>query len=267
MRPARRTSRWPRSTADPSRTTRWSAGRVGSPPGLRDLGVGAGDVVGLLSYNSIEFLATIFAANHLGAIAMPINWRLAAAELRYLLEHSEARGAGVRRGVDRPRQRGDRGPRRRSSRGSACRRPTIEGWTRFVDLEREPVPERAQVRRRRHPPADVHLGNDRTAEGRDDHPRQPGLEELRPHHRVRVHGERRRAGVRAALPRRCARPRHDDDDRRRGDHDHPPHLRRRQGGRRDRALEGDHRLDGAGDDPGGARRARASTSATCRRCG
>src|SRR5260221_5609412 len=59
--------------------------------GLVKRGVGAGDVVGLLSYNSIEFLATIFAANHLGAIAMPINWRLAAPELRFILEHSGAR--------------------------------------------------------------------------------------------------------------------------------------------------------------------------------
>ena len=59
--------------------------------GLHARGVGAGDVVGLLSYNSVEFLATIFAANHLGAIAMPINWRLAAPELRFILEHSEAR--------------------------------------------------------------------------------------------------------------------------------------------------------------------------------
>src|SRR5919106_4287190 len=59
--------------------------------GLHARGVGAGDVVGLLSYNSAEFLATIFAANYVGAIAMPINWRLAAAELRFILEHSEAR--------------------------------------------------------------------------------------------------------------------------------------------------------------------------------
>ncbi len=66
----------------------WAAALAG---GLRPRGVGAGDVVGLLSYNSIEFLATIFAANHLGAIAMPINWRLAAAELRFILEHSQAR--------------------------------------------------------------------------------------------------------------------------------------------------------------------------------
>jgi acyl-CoA synthetase (AMP-forming)/AMP-acid ligase II len=66
----------------------WSAALAG---GLRARGVGAGDVVGLLSYNSLEFLATIFAANYLGAIAMPVNWRLAAAELRYILEHSGAR--------------------------------------------------------------------------------------------------------------------------------------------------------------------------------
>jgi acyl-CoA synthetase (AMP-forming)/AMP-acid ligase II len=59
--------------------------------GLHARGVGADDVVGLLSYNRIEFLATIFAANYLGAIAMPINWRLAAPELRFILEHSRAR--------------------------------------------------------------------------------------------------------------------------------------------------------------------------------
>ena len=45
----------------------------------------------LLSYNCTEFLETIFAANYLGAIAMPINWRLAAPELRFILEHSGAR--------------------------------------------------------------------------------------------------------------------------------------------------------------------------------
>jgi len=59
--------------------------------GLHDHGVGEGDVVALLSYNCTEFLETIFAANHLGAIAMPINWRLAAAEVRYILQHSGAR--------------------------------------------------------------------------------------------------------------------------------------------------------------------------------
>ena len=59
--------------------------------GLATRGVGGGDVVALLSYNNVEFLATIFAANHLGAVAMPINWRLAAEEVRYILDHSQAR--------------------------------------------------------------------------------------------------------------------------------------------------------------------------------
>jgi acyl-CoA synthetase (AMP-forming)/AMP-acid ligase II len=37
-------------------------------------GVGGRDVVGLLSYNGADFLTTIVAVNHLGAVAMPINW-------------------------------------------------------------------------------------------------------------------------------------------------------------------------------------------------
>jgi fatty-acyl-CoA synthase len=59
--------------------------------GLDERGVGGGDVVALLSYNCPEFLETVFAANYLGAVAMPINWRLAAPEVRYILDHSEAR--------------------------------------------------------------------------------------------------------------------------------------------------------------------------------
>lgn len=59
--------------------------------GLHERGVEPGQVVGLLSYNCPEFLETIFAANYLGAIVMPINWRLAAPEVRYILEHSQAR--------------------------------------------------------------------------------------------------------------------------------------------------------------------------------
>ena len=68
------------------------AGRAASlAGGLSERGVGRGDVVALLSYNCPEFLETVFAANFLGAIAMPINWRLAAPEVRYILEHSGAR--------------------------------------------------------------------------------------------------------------------------------------------------------------------------------
>ena len=58
--------------------------------GLAERGVSRGEVVAVLSYNCPEFLETVFAANYLGAIAMPINYRLAAAEVRYILEHSGA---------------------------------------------------------------------------------------------------------------------------------------------------------------------------------
>ena len=59
--------------------------------GLHERGVGEGDVVALLSYNCPEFLEAMFAANRLGAVAMPINWRLAAPEVRFILQHSGAR--------------------------------------------------------------------------------------------------------------------------------------------------------------------------------
>lgn len=73
-------------------TYREMAGRAEAlAGGLAGRGVGPGDVVALLSYNCPEFLEALFAANYLGAIAMPINWRLAAPEVRYILDHSGAR--------------------------------------------------------------------------------------------------------------------------------------------------------------------------------
>ncbi|MCU1368109.1 MAG: o-succinylbenzoate--CoA ligase [Ilumatobacteraceae bacterium] len=112
--------------------------------GLREAGVGAGDVVGLLSYNSIEFLATIVATNHLGAIAMPINWRLAAPELRYLLEHSQARvlvcdEACVALADDAIGEMSDAPAR------VCVSADGVDGWQRFADLERESAPDRVAV--------------------------------------------------------------------------------------------------------------------------
>src|SRR5262249_10934455 len=59
--------------------------------GFGQRGVEAGTVVALLSYNRVEVIETIFAANHIRAIALPITLRLAAPEVRYIPEHSEAR--------------------------------------------------------------------------------------------------------------------------------------------------------------------------------
>ena len=109
-------------------------GRPRSRPGCTSAGVGAGDVVGLLSYNCTEFLETIFAANHLGAIAMPINWRLAAPELRYILDHSEARALVCDESLVDLANDATRGMERDARPGRASRRPAPDGWTPLADL-------------------------------------------------------------------------------------------------------------------------------------
>ncbi|GLY38887.1 fatty-acyl-CoA synthase [Amycolatopsis sp. NBRC 101858] len=58
--------------------------------GLRDLGVGAGDIVALLLYNHLEFLETVFALNRLGAAFLPLNYRLSPVEWEFILGHASA---------------------------------------------------------------------------------------------------------------------------------------------------------------------------------
>jgi acyl-CoA synthetase (AMP-forming)/AMP-acid ligase II len=53
---------------------------------LTDLGVSTGDRVGLLLMNSTEFITTFFATAKLGAVVVPLNWRLVADELEFILK-------------------------------------------------------------------------------------------------------------------------------------------------------------------------------------
>jgi acyl-CoA synthetase (AMP-forming)/AMP-acid ligase II len=53
-------------------------------------GVGAGDAVALLLHNRIEFAEVLLACHRLGAVAVPINVRLAADEIAYILTDSGA---------------------------------------------------------------------------------------------------------------------------------------------------------------------------------
>jgi fatty-acyl-CoA synthase len=55
-----------------------------------DLHVGPGDRVAILSGNRPEFLALVFACARIGAICVPLNWRLAPPEHRYILQNAEA---------------------------------------------------------------------------------------------------------------------------------------------------------------------------------
>jgi fatty-acyl-CoA synthase len=62
---------------------------AGLAGGLARLGVKRGDRVGVLSPNRAEYVELIFAAARLGAIVVPLNWRLTAAELAFLTQDSE----------------------------------------------------------------------------------------------------------------------------------------------------------------------------------
>jgi fatty-acyl-CoA synthase len=59
--------------------------------GLRSRGVARGDRVVFLGLNSVEMVIALFATARLGAVFVPVNTRLAAAELAYIFEHSGAR--------------------------------------------------------------------------------------------------------------------------------------------------------------------------------
>lgn len=63
--------------------------------GLAKAGVGAGDRIGLLAPNCLEFVETVVASFKLGAITVPLNHRLTAAELRYMVRHSGCRALVV----------------------------------------------------------------------------------------------------------------------------------------------------------------------------
>ncbi|KYH45223.1 long-chain-fatty-acid--CoA ligase [Branchiibius sp. NY16-3462-2] len=58
--------------------------------GLRTLGVRSGDRVALLCLNHPQFVEILLAANHLGAIAVPLNFRLTSPEVAYVLQDSGA---------------------------------------------------------------------------------------------------------------------------------------------------------------------------------
>ena len=57
---------------------------------FRQAGVGKGERVGLLLMNSPEFLEAYFALAKIGAVVVPLNWRLVADELEFILKDSGA---------------------------------------------------------------------------------------------------------------------------------------------------------------------------------
>ncbi|MEJ8824888.1 AMP-binding protein [Variovorax humicola] len=63
--------------------------------GLLALGLEKGDRVGLLAYNCVEWMEMYVALARSGLVAVPINFRLMAPEIAYILEHAEAQAVIV----------------------------------------------------------------------------------------------------------------------------------------------------------------------------
>jgi fatty-acyl-CoA synthase len=59
--------------------------------GLRQLGVAKGERVAVLSPNSHRMLEAFFAVPQLGAVLVPLNYRLSTSEFAYILQHSETK--------------------------------------------------------------------------------------------------------------------------------------------------------------------------------
>jgi fatty-acyl-CoA synthase len=58
---------------------------------LASRGIGPDDVVAVLMKNSAAFLDIAFAVSHIGAVFLPINYRLASDEIAYIVENADAR--------------------------------------------------------------------------------------------------------------------------------------------------------------------------------
>ena len=144
---------------------------------LLGLGLAKGDRVAVLAYNCVEWLEIYAATAKAGLVAVPINFRLVGAEIRYIVENCRGRGAhrpgraaGRRRGDPRRPADAAEQPASTSARRLPGRLPRLRGADR---APRATASRTSAGRRRRSVDADVHLGHHRQAQGRDPQPPRP----------------------------------------------------------------------------------------------
>ncbi|KAA8605010.1 acyl-CoA synthetase [Salipiger aestuarii] len=77
--------------------------------GLSARGIGADSIVGLVMKNSSAFIELTYALSHVGAVCLPMNFRLAGEEIAYIANHAgvdmvvaDAEFSTVLEGLDRP---------------------------------------------------------------------------------------------------------------------------------------------------------------------
>ena len=74
---------------------------LGLAAALDDLDVPVGGRVAIVSPNAARFLVAFFGVSGSGRVLVPINFRLTASEVEYVVDHSGAGGAARRPGVRR----------------------------------------------------------------------------------------------------------------------------------------------------------------------
>ncbi len=88
--------KWPEKTALVFEGRRWTYGEWNrlvnkAAHAFRNAGIAKGDRVAILTYNLPEQVTAFYALLKIGAIPVPINYRLAANEVKYILDNSRAR--------------------------------------------------------------------------------------------------------------------------------------------------------------------------------
>jgi len=59
--------------------------------GLKSLGIVPGDRIACLTKRTADCVALVLAANKVGAVCMPVNWRLAPPEIDYIVDNGQAK--------------------------------------------------------------------------------------------------------------------------------------------------------------------------------
>ena len=154
--------------------------------GLDALGIAPGERVAMVSHNSARLLTALFGVSGSGRILVPINFRLVAEEVKYIVAHSGARVLLI-------------DPELEAAMADVeCEMKwTIGAESDAILMKFDVEPTAVGGRRGRHRHDQLHLGHDRSAEGRPAHPPQRVAQR---HHVRMAHGRQRSRRVPAHAP-------------------------------------------------------------------
>ncbi len=113
--------------------------------GLRGLGVEFGDRVGLLLMNGAEFAESFYAVGKIGAVNVPLNWRLVADELEFILADAGATvlvyGAEFAEVAAELRSRGDKTAIQHWIQSGGTPEDGVVGYDDWLDAQSDDEPE------------------------------------------------------------------------------------------------------------------------------